>query len=770
MSSRNIKEDIGQYVQIGDLPVASAATGEELIEVVQEKDGILKSYRMPVSSLMVIGRDGKSAYEIAQLNGFVGTEEQWLEALIGKSSLEVIQETYPEIVTVDDYVRFITGATGKSAYEIAKEINPGIGTEVEWVDSLYGEKGEKGDKGEAGPQGPKGDKGDNGRNGEQGPQGLEGIQGERGPKGDTGAQGNVGNTGPRGEQGIQGNPGAPGAPGLKGDPGPAGPEGPQGEVGPIGPEGPQGPQGLKGDQGIQGIQGLQGLKGDTGAQGIQGEQGPKGEKGDPGAGGGGGGFKYWQEDVAPGALPVDDEGVVIPGAKNTRASVDLYPNKNAVAEELTPGEAIEFVDLYLCTEPKGSISIQPSFAPRNTDVGFSLKKLPNKVGNYGYGYFVDGGNNTIKLENPVSYSITDPSDPDWAKEEARYGSMIIGGSNNLIGAPRSMIAYSDNSELAGFDNLGDGDFPEMSYIGFSKDIAFQGIQSIILGSVGVRSWEIDDEWGGSTHINNTILGSKNSLIQTFDSFFAIDENSEYQGNKITAIGTSDNRVNSCENVALINARNITGVYQKNTTVIGGTWGWLTTSAAYNSLPYDFNVVVENATGGTQVKRMVARSIEGQTYPDPVVYIPHGARVVFAGEVLIPEPAIFRVRVEIYLARLIREHNNPTINWSDFSMYEVTYSATKFTKDEVSTELEILYGTMRITDLKTGDSLSESYSPFTIEHPDVTSDTNWLGFRFGNLNSEASLPDTTEWSVNYTVDITEVHRANDPRPLGMTVTV
>lgn len=50
------------------------------------------------------------------------------------------------------------GAPGKSAYEIAVD-NGFVGTEQEWLASL---KGPKGDKGDPGNQGPKGDKGDNG--------------------------------------------------------------------------------------------------------------------------------------------------------------------------------------------------------------------------------------------------------------------------------------------------------------------------------------------------------------------------------------------------------------------------------------------------------------------------------------------------------------------------------------------------------------------------------------------------------------------------------
>lgn len=74
---------------------------------------------------------GDSAYEVALKNGFVGTEQEWLDSLVGPPGQHGI---------------------GESAYEVALK-NGFEGTEQEWLDSLVG------------PQGP------------QGPQGLEGGTG-----------------------------------------------------------------------------------------------------------------------------------------------------------------------------------------------------------------------------------------------------------------------------------------------------------------------------------------------------------------------------------------------------------------------------------------------------------------------------------------------------------------------------------------------------------------------------------------------------------------
>lgn len=64
------------------------------------------------------GVNGKSAYEIAKENGFVGTVSDWLESLKGADGLPGRD-----------------GADGQSAYEIAV-LHGFIGTEQEWLDSL----------------------------------------------------------------------------------------------------------------------------------------------------------------------------------------------------------------------------------------------------------------------------------------------------------------------------------------------------------------------------------------------------------------------------------------------------------------------------------------------------------------------------------------------------------------------------------------------------------------------------------------------------------
>lgn len=80
------------------------------------------------------------------------------------------------------------GEDGLSAYEVAVA-NGFVGTEADWLDSLVGPPGPqglKGDQGDAGAQGPIGLTGQQGLKGDTGDQGLQGVKGEKGDKGDAG--------------------------------------------------------------------------------------------------------------------------------------------------------------------------------------------------------------------------------------------------------------------------------------------------------------------------------------------------------------------------------------------------------------------------------------------------------------------------------------------------------------------------------------------------------------------------------------------------------
>lgn len=96
---------------------------------------------------------GKSAYEIAVENGFIGTEAEWLESLRGDTG--IAGPTGPQGETGErgpagpqgetgntgfTGPRGETGAAGKSAYEIAV-IGGFDGTEAEWIESLKGKAG-----------------------------------------------------------------------------------------------------------------------------------------------------------------------------------------------------------------------------------------------------------------------------------------------------------------------------------------------------------------------------------------------------------------------------------------------------------------------------------------------------------------------------------------------------------------------------------------------------------------------------------------------------
>jgi hypothetical protein len=185
------------------------------------------------------GPPGDSAYQVAVDNGFMGTEVEWLESLVGPEGPQGIQGVEgPKGDTGDEGPQGIQGVQGNpgtpgtpgedgtdgidgdSAYQVALD-NGFVGTQPQWLASLVG------------PEGPEGD------------QGIQGIQGEPGNDGAPGADGDsayevavtngfvgtesawlaslVGPEGPQGDQGIQGVPGDDGEQGIQGIPGPVGP-------------------------------------------------------------------------------------------------------------------------------------------------------------------------------------------------------------------------------------------------------------------------------------------------------------------------------------------------------------------------------------------------------------------------------------------------------------------------------------------------------------------------------------------------------------------
>ena len=125
------------------------------------------------------------------------------------------------------------GPPGKSAYEIAVE--EGFqGTEEEWLQSLVGPQGEPGPEGPPGKDGAPGNQGPAGPQGETGPQGPQGEPGPAGPQGPPGADGQQGPKGDKGDPGPAGPQGDQGPKGDQGEPGAQGHAGPQGETGPAG--------------------------------------------------------------------------------------------------------------------------------------------------------------------------------------------------------------------------------------------------------------------------------------------------------------------------------------------------------------------------------------------------------------------------------------------------------------------------------------------------------------------------------------------------------
>ncbi len=87
------------------------------------------------------GTSGKSAYDIAVENGFVGTETEWLLSLHGEKGDKGDSGSNGRDGDA--------GEPGASAYEIAVK-NGFSGDESAWLESLKGQKGDKGEQGDPG--------------------------------------------------------------------------------------------------------------------------------------------------------------------------------------------------------------------------------------------------------------------------------------------------------------------------------------------------------------------------------------------------------------------------------------------------------------------------------------------------------------------------------------------------------------------------------------------------------------------------------------------
>jgi hypothetical protein len=193
--------------------------------------------------------------------------------LTGDELIEVVQGGESRKAVLSDVM-----AGGKSTYDIAVD-NGYVGTEAEWLVTQKGDKGDDGDPGAPGAAGAAGERGAQGDPGTPGSTGAPGAKGDKGDKGDVGATGAPGSTG---ATGAPGTPGAAGPAGAKGDKGDTGDQGSVGVTGAKGDPGIPGTPGVKGDKGDPGNTGDQGIPGTPGAAGAKGD---KGDTGDVGAAG-----------------------------------------------------------------------------------------------------------------------------------------------------------------------------------------------------------------------------------------------------------------------------------------------------------------------------------------------------------------------------------------------------------------------------------------------------------------------------------------------------
>ena len=91
----------------------------------------------------LVGPQGDSAYQVAVQQGFVGTKDEWIASLVGPQGLSAYQVAVVDGFdgTVSQWLASLVGPQGKSAYQVAVD-NGYEGTEVQWLASLVGPAGD----------------------------------------------------------------------------------------------------------------------------------------------------------------------------------------------------------------------------------------------------------------------------------------------------------------------------------------------------------------------------------------------------------------------------------------------------------------------------------------------------------------------------------------------------------------------------------------------------------------------------------------------------
>lgn len=95
------------------------------------------------------GAPGASAYQVAVAAGFVGTEAQWLASLVGPQG--PAGAAGADGADGADGVNGAPGSAGASAYQVAV-VGGFVGTEAQWLASLVGPQGPAGPSGATAPQ------------------------------------------------------------------------------------------------------------------------------------------------------------------------------------------------------------------------------------------------------------------------------------------------------------------------------------------------------------------------------------------------------------------------------------------------------------------------------------------------------------------------------------------------------------------------------------------------------------------------------------------
>lgn len=469
---------------------------------------------------------------------------------------------------------------------------------------------------------------------------------------------------------------------------------------------------------------------------------------------GGAGLQWWREETGMGEPFTQVNGSPV---TYTHAYATFTPNIANIQAEVWGGVADNAnVDIRLLPAGDGCISTNLNFTSDYRSVNVSLKEMRHNIAESPHSYFINGGLNTISIATPVSYSDKYEMESSWSYDEAVYGAIIIGGTENYLESQQSAMIESVSCRFTSQDNNNDGTFAALNLAAVSSNCDIFANTSVILNSNNVVTPEASSLSIGLTAIgvwDASISGNDIMMLQTSGQI--AERNNNY-----TVIGGTNNQMRDTSAATLINASNVRGAREQKFVVLGGNQTFVTgtDNRATQNISSSIVTVFENGQGHIQKRRLTGQQLPDMEEWAPTIKIPHVWKATLTNADL--RPRMSRVKLEAFFGKngleadLSQEILQPLVQ-----AYEIEYLVLQGTANT----LVVPQTSVRCKDLLMGVDIDSSALPFQVQ---VTADEfeghDRVELVFSGIDNVPNY-ELGPWVCNYTVDMTEVNGYNATAP-------